>query len=386
MAKVLHFLTDEKFSDFIIHLFEKVPHPVFKYVVVQSPEKPLKFQNPLIERISLAEVNNFERAFAPDLIIFHSLFPQNLVVLDRLESTRPICWFSWGGDIALGHSTIFRKSHEPITFREYFKPSAGLLLKHELWNSVKRFFPRLYSYYYTRRTGELWPNFLLNKHFSRISIINTVTPNERKLFTQHGFSGTFIHIPIGTIEYLTEGVEHHPVSRDVKRIFLGHSAFAQNNQLDVLVQLKTLHFQGEIICSLSYGDTDFSRLVIEKGTTLFGKRFIPITEYLTKERYFNLLNTCDVFVNNSIIQQGLGNILTAAYIGIPVILNHKGLVYEFLKEQHIHCFSLQHDLEQLLVELPATMEQYTQQNRVEIDRLYGEQQVLEKINQLLSVL
>lgn len=386
MAKILHFLTDEKFSDFIIHLFEKVPNHLFKYVVVIPPDKPLKFQNPMIEQISLMEVNNFENAFAPDLIIFHSLFPPNLLVLNQLKSTRPICWFSWGGDIALGYSAIFRKAHEPVTFQEYFKPSVGSLLKHESWNIIKKLFPRLYCYYYAKRTGELWPNFLLNKHFSRISIINTITPNEQRTFIKHGFSGTFVHIPIGTIEYLMEGVTPHPISHHVNRIFIGHSAFAQNNQLDVLAQLKTLNFQGEIICSLSYGDTDFAKAVIEKGNALFGEQFIPVTEYLTKERYFNLLNTCDIYINNSIIQQGLGNILTAAYMGIPVILNRKGVVYEFMKEQGMHCFSLQSDLEPLLIELPDSIEEFTRQNRLEIDRIYGEQQVLNEINRLLSVL
>ena len=123
MAKILHFFTDEKFTGIMINLFDKFTEHEQLYLSVPLGEKQ-NYRNEKVKHISAEQINSSVKDFHPDLIIFHSLFPQNLLVLDRLETHTPICWFSWGGDISLGKTSVFRKSHEPLTFKAYF-PKSG---------------------------------------------------------------------------------------------------------------------------------------------------------------------------------------------------------------------------------------------------------------------
>lgn len=384
--RILHFLIDEKFTGFIINMFEKISLFEQQYIVTTSGESTrLKFHHPDVNVIPISEVNDLVKTFNPDLIIFHSLFTPNLLTLEALQFNKTICWFSWGGDIALGHTTVFRKSHEPLTFAAYFKPIFITQAKHAFWSCIKSLFPKTFQAYYRKRTGEIWPNYILNKHFHRISIINTVTPNEQGIFKKYGFKGTFIHIPIGTIEYLTNGlVPRHDEIQAINRIFIGHSSFSQNNQLDVIDQLHKLGFSGEIICSLSYGDKQFAELITKQGTSLFGGQFIPLTEYLQLEDYFSIVKSCDLYINNSIIQQGLGNILTAIYLGVPVALNEHGLIYQYLQDLNVHCYGLKKDLQSLLENKPTVSKSVFTTSRENIDAIYSEKQVLGRIHDFLN--
>lgn len=368
-------------------MFDRVPDVENHYYTNDSFAEKNQFSSPLISRFKFNEINSIVSTLKPDLIIFHSLFPQNLFVLNELNTSTPICWFSWGGDISLDYKSIFREGHEEITFKNYFQPTKLKLFKHDFWNVVKNTIPFIYSKYYQFRTKELWSNFMLNKNFHKVKIINTVTTIERELFLKHNFKGEFVHIPIGTIAYLSEGiqVEKDPSSPRVNNVFIGHSAFALNNQLDIFHELDKLHFAGEVICPLSYGDKDYAELVSNSGYTLFKDRFHPIKDYLTKEDYFAKLCTSDLYINNSIIQQGLGNILIAIYFDIPVVLNEKGTIFKYFKEHQIFCYSIQKDLKQLLQGIPSDFKEKVSKNKKIIDSIYSENTVTERIKDLMHL-
>jgi len=384
VAKIVHFFTDEKFTGIMINLFDKFEEHEQLYLSVPLPDTKQNYQNEKVEYISPEQINASVAEFHPDLIIFHSLFPQNLLVLDRLETKVPICWFSWGGDISLGKTSVFRKSHEPLTFKAYFPNSVKTLLKHGIWNGIKKLFPKAYSSYYHKRTGEIWPNVLMNRNFRKINFVNTVIPQEQEIFKKHGFTGSFIHIPIGTIEYLAEGIDTAFSKAAENTIFLGHSSYAQNNHIDVLYRLSTSKFEGKIICPLSYGDDDYRTIVIETGKRLFGERFIAITDYQLKEQYFNTLKSSKLYLNNSIIQQGVGNIVVAAYLGVPVVLNAKSAVYDYLISIGVRCFTIEKDLDSLLVGNSLLTDEENLQNRSAIESVYGEKEVKRRITTFLD--
>ncbi len=383
MAKILHFFTDEKFTGIMINLFDKFTEHEQLYLSVPLGEKQ-NYRNEKVKHISAEQINSSVKDFHPDLIIFHSLFPQNLLVLDRLETHTPICWFSWGGDISLGKTSVFRKSHEPLTFKAYFPNSGKTLMKHAIWNVIKQLFPKAYSSYYYKRTGEIWPNVLMNRNFRKIGFVNTVIPQEQAIFKKFGFNGDFIHISIGTIEYLTEGIDLSFARPTENRIFLGHSAYAQNNHIDVLHQLSASKFDGKIICPLSYGDDDYRKIVVETGKQLFGEHFIAITDYQPKEQYFNTLKSSKLYINNSIIQQGVGNIVVAAYLGVPVVLNAKSEVYDYLVSIGVRCFTIEKDLDTLLSDHQVLTDEENLRNRKAIESVYGEEEVKSRIAAFLD--
>ena len=239
----------------------------------------------------------------PDLIIFHSLFPQNLIVLNELKLDIKVCWFSWGGDINLSYNSIFNEGLEAVTFEKYYNNSKFKLIKHKFWNFFKSSFPYLYSKYYHFRTKEDWPNLILKKNLHKISFVNTVTINERELFRKSNFNGEFVHIPIGTIEYLMKDVNLNLQNSGDLQVFVGQSAYSSNNQLDVFKRLSQMSYDGKIYCPLSYGDLNYSKYVENFGNDLFKERFIPLKDYISKSTYFEVIGSCSFYINNSIIQQ-----------------------------------------------------------------------------------
>lgn len=98
-------------------------------------------------------------------------------------------------------------------------------------------------------------------------------------------------------------------------ILLGNSATVTNQHVPALDQLSVFVNENiRIICPLSYGDMKYADEISDYGNRLFGKKFVPIKEFLNVEDYSKLLNTVDiaVFYNNR--QQATGNIEILAYL------------------------------------------------------------------------
>jgi glycosyltransferase involved in cell wall biosynthesis len=135
---------------------------------------------------------------------------------------------------------------------------------------------------------------------------------------------------------------------------------------------------------LSYGDDDYRKIVVETGKQLFGEHFIAITDYQPKEQYFNTLKSSKLYINNSIIQQGVGNIVVAAYLGVPVVLNAKSEVYDYLVSIGVRCFTIEKDLDTLLSDHQVLTDDENLRNRKAIESVYGEEEVKRRIAAFLD--
>lgn len=77
---------------------------------------------------------------------------------------------------------------------------------------------------------------------------------------------------------------------------------------------------------LSYGDMKYKEDIINVGRDIFGDKFVPVTEYMSKESYAQHLSDIDVFVHWDDRQSGFGNICCALFLGAKVFVR-KSLVY-----------------------------------------------------------
>lgn len=382
--KIVHFFIDEKFTDFMLHLFDQYVYDQQYLMVLATKNQQIKFPDHRIQPILINEVNDIIATTQPQLVIFHSLFDTNLQVLDILITKAPVCWFSWGGDIALDPVKPFKTVHEPKTLALYYSYSPLQGMRNGFWNAFKILSPALFSRYYKFRTGQHWQHYLQKKNLHKISIVNTITHAEKQLFIDNNYKGKFIHIPIGTIELLLDGVDTTPKKSALQAkpvVFIGHSAYSENNHFDVLYLLKQANYQGGIICPLSYGDTGYAEKVIAYGTSLFGEDFTPVTQYLNKKEYYELLSRCDFYLNNSIIQQGVGNILAALYMGKHVLLNRNGKVYSYLLELGINTWTIEGDITKCCQANHYTFDITDIRNK--IDKVYSEKNVKEGIDRFL---
>lgn len=128
---------------------------------------------------------------------------------------------------------------------------------------------------------------------------------------------------------------------DVINIQLGNSANPTNNHIEVLEKL--LKYKNEnikIFAPLSYGSKKNMEKVIKKGKELFGEKFIPLTDFMSYEKYLEFLGKIDIAIFAHNRQQGMGNIITLLGLGKKVYLRSDISSYELFRELNINVFNL----------------------------------------------
>ncbi|NNG67952.1 TDP-N-acetylfucosamine:lipid II N-acetylfucosaminyltransferase [Caldanaerobacter subterraneus] len=123
------------------------------------------------------------------------------------------------------------------------------------------------------------------------------------------------------------------------KILVGNSAASTNNHFEILKALSMIKDQNfEVICPLSYGETNYAMQVADFGKKLFGERFIPLVEFLPPEEYSKILAYVDVAIFNHKRQQALGNILALLYLGKKVYIRSDVSTWSFLNRLGITVF------------------------------------------------
>ena len=110
-------------------------------------------------------------------------------------------------------------------------------------------------------------------------------------------------------------------SKNPCRIIVGNSSSETNQHNQILEQLSKYKDENiTVYCPLSYGDPKYRQAVIELGNKIFGEKFIPLTELMPLEKYWELLNECSVGFFNNNRQQAMGNISLLLGLGAKVYI------------------------------------------------------------------
>ncbi len=113
-----------------------------------------------------------------------------------------------------------------------------------------------------------------------------------------------------------------------KLVLVGNSGYPSNNHADVLQMLSGIEScDFGVVCPLSYGRPAYIEKVIAIGRELLGDRFVPLTEFMAADRYFQLLRKTDTAIMNHFRQQGKGNIIPLIYLGKKVYLREAVTTY-----------------------------------------------------------
>lgn len=113
------------------------------------------------------------------------------------------------------------------------------------------------------------------------------------------------------------------VKKDEDKIYIqiGNSADPSNNHIEILDKLKQYKGKNiEIICPISYGDKNHAQKVKAYGKKIFGENFIPLTEFLSFDKYLEILGKVDIAIFNHKRQQAMGNIITLLGLGKKVYI------------------------------------------------------------------
>jgi len=162
-------------------------------------------------------------------------------------------------------------------------------------------------------------------------------------------------------------------------ILLGNSADPSNNHKAALELLKIYREEGkafQIICPLSYGGDWQAKIIVKLGKDMFGDDFTPLTEYISFEKYNELLNNIDIAIFNHNRQQGVGNVTSMLAKGKKVFLNRNNILFDFFKGLDIEVYDIkQFDLSQLDT---ATRDRNIQKMK----RFFSKENYLKQLNNL----
>lgn len=156
----------------------------------------------------------------------------------------------------------------------------------------------------------------------RFHSVKTLNPGDAELLRS-----TLGRSRVDVLPYPLVGVEAPEVFIDKKepifRLLLGNSAAPSNNHYELLDSVSHLKAHNiELVMPLNYaGEALYIEQVIKYGHTLFGDKFVPITDMLSKQKYDELLTSIDGTVFAHDRQQGL-------YVAYYMMLHGKKL---FLK-------------------------------------------------------
>ena len=129
---------------------------------------------------------------------------------------------------------------------------------------------------------------------------------------------------------------------EVIHILLGNSADPANEHIEALAQLEKFKESNiKIYVPLSYGNQAYAEQVSEYGKTIFEHKFVPLTEFMTYEKYQCFLKNIDIAIFNHKRQQAMGNTINLLGMGKVVYLREGTPQWEFFKSINIQVYDLE---------------------------------------------
>ncbi|MGC8770571.1 MAG: TDP-N-acetylfucosamine:lipid II N-acetylfucosaminyltransferase [Brevinematia bacterium] len=146
---------------------------------------------------------------------------------------------------------------------------------------------------------------------------------------------------------LSEASCYSEKNKNFVNLMIGNSATETNKHLEIFNLIKKYSNKNvKIFVPLSYGEESYKEFIIDKGKEIFGKNFIPITEYFDLDDYFNFIKKIDIAIFGSLRSQGLGNIISLLGMGKKVYLRRGTSQWKFFEKIKVKIFDIENiDLE-----------------------------------------
>lgn len=366
---ILHFVTDEKFTDYVICQFS-APEMYSEFVLIPSNFSNEASEVKLIDRckviqygsdefkVLLQSINTYQA------IVLHGLFwPWVEDVLKATPSTVRIAWVFWGGE-------IYSRTDLNDVFLAQLTKIANKL--HRLKNSTNN------------ATWEL-PISL----FQKIDFCLTNIEEEYSFAKDYLDHKTIKHIwhSYYSIEDTVGGLIDETIVGD--GVLFCNSAAIKNNMFDAILFLskfKNRKYLGgrKIIMPLSYGDPWVKRAMIKIGRILFGVSFCPILEFLSIDRYNSLMLQCSTLILPYWQPAAQGNIITGLWLGMRVYLSEKSMAYTNFKRIGACIFSLEKDFSKYHYSRLSEAEVET--NRAVLRNFYCKEHVMQCARDVVNAL
>ncbi|MBP5798243.1 MAG: hypothetical protein J6W26_08265 [Bacteroidales bacterium] len=364
---ILHLLPDDKFSDYVIHQFSE-PEMCSEFVLMATEEHASYFKN--IAAVKVIDPSQsdrmtllFDSLADYSAIVLHGLFfPWCEAILRHVPEQVKVAWVFWGGEVY---------SRKDLRASFLSKRSKRLLRLHQLMQGLKHKKPV--------------PHFELPKElFQRIDYCLTDIHEDYEFVKSYcGFEAKELWYNYYSIEETLGDLRDQTVNGN--NILIGNSCTLECNHWDGFRAAQKL--QGEdsqIIVPLSYGEPWLRRGLLRIGKSMFGKRFRPLVDFMPRDEYNKIIESCAVVIMPHYRPQAFGNILTALWLGSRVFMSERSHLFKFYQRIGLHVFSIENDLKKDKVSPLPTLER--EENRRIIASLYDKEVMREQIINIVNAL
>jgi hypothetical protein len=142
----------------------------------------------------------------------------------------------------------------------------------------------------------------------------------------------------------------------------------------------------KIVCPLSYERGQYAYDIKKFGEEKLGENFIPVLEYLPKEKYDQLLGSISYGIMNHNRSQALGNIVVLLWNGTKLFMSEDSTLYQHFKKYKLIVFPFQSAFKK---ENKNLFDKLTEDeiliNQKILLEMFGERGYLEKIKILLTL-
>ena len=359
-------MVESQFTDYVINQFSA--REMCSEVVIVHSENYIDhaFQKDKV-RIIVPNSEDFEELLSLlhkySAIVLHGLFfPWCEAILRHVPEQVKVAWVFWGGEVY---------SRKDLRASFLSKRSKRLLRLHQLMQGLKHKKPV--------------PHFELPKElFQRIDYCLTDIHEDYEFVKSYcGFEAKELWYNYYSIDETLGDLRNQTVNGN--NILIGNSCNLECNHWDGFRAAKKL--QGEdtqIIVPLSYGEPWLRRMLLKIGKSMFGKRFRPLIDFMPREEYNKIIESCAVVIMPHYRPQAFGNILTALWLGSRVFMSEKSHLFKFYQRIGLHVFSIENDLKKDKV-LPLPADEREENRRI-IASLYDKEVMKERIKTMVDAL
>jgi hypothetical protein len=327
----IHFAHDDKFIDYFIKRQQlNFSDTLCKYVIITT-ENHLHFvksNNVEICVPSDDSIIKLVRENKATRIYIHFFAKELYKAISQLPKEIKVYWMFWGAD-GTSFPGVYHLFLDDFS-RQFYENNSYDGRRHKLLNRgffLKSTWLRYFDFIKRKRAGIA--------ALRRVDFFCHYIEDEF-IFLKRKFKlrARFIEFNYCSI-YDLIGSEKAPnlsLENEKTNATIGNSGCEANNHFTLLNILykHNVNFS-KIYCPLSYSEHPvYQKQIIEKGHHLFGDRFVPLTKFLKKEEYHQILESCSSFFHNHYRPQAYGNVAYQLYIGSKVYMNPQSLLYKYL--------------------------------------------------------
>ena len=382
----LHLAIDQKFILSFIERQEEFSDSKNKYVLFTNQESLIKELDALeIVPMKVHSLTSVLKQFDDiKTIYFHGLtdFFQDLILQLRLWEKYTLTWVFYGGELFGSYKfydtflmTKSQGEHKKMYPEYYFKPSINpIQLRRNILN---------FKFYKNKLIEE---SNRMEEAVKRIDYLAHFIYSDYEKYV----------LPISpNIKFIDWNYAINSKDKKVSRkkrektLILGNSASIYNNHADALHFLKKNLKDGSewsVLTPLSYNDRrGYGERISNLGKTLFGEKFQPLTVFLPKNEYEQLISSISAAVYFNLRSQAAGNIFWFIRQEIPVFLKKENSLYGFLKEIGITPLSVEEDLPLFLKNEHHISFELLKNNAENLAHFFSKERVGNAYQKLLSV-